>query len=340
MFCYSACKIFAELHFNKFLFVFQAAKKFRQYWSIIFYVISIIMNTLSLLVMTMKHNRHLSTCVIMSVIAVNDNIVLSLNYHRWLVENTAFSIYTDVGCRIIIYIVHVFGSFGAFEIILMTLDKVVAIKLPHKSALLCTAKRAKVVSVVNFFTIAVFYLPNLDFSRSLGKGECARYVKEGWYVTVYSYMSILVSPVVPVAMLFVMNIIIIKTVWKSQKMRYINRTGQDKTKGTEVQLTIMLILVSSLFVILLLPFDIREIYYTIFSKAETPKQYAIFIFVFDVTYELYNVNYGINFYLYFVSGTKFRRDLLNLFGITFRQRRGTTGISISSIEARTESVTI
>ena len=288
--------------------------------------------------MTMKHNRHLSTCVYMSIIAVNDNIVLSVNFHRWVVENTALSIYTDTGCKVIVYLVHVFGSFGAYEIVLMTLDKVIAFKLPHKSALLCTAERAKIPSVINLFTIFVFYLPNIDFTKSLNEGDCARYVKEGWYVTMYSYMSMVVSPVLPVASLFVMNIIIIKTVWKSLRMRYINQTGKDKTKGTEVQLTIMLILVSSLFVILcchtLLPFEIREIYYTVVSKAQTPKQYAIFIFALDVTFELYNVNYGINFYLYFVSGTKFRRDLLHMFGI------GTTKNSTGSIETRIESTTI
>ena len=70
----------------------------------------------------------------MSAIAVNDNIVLSVNFHRWLVENTAFHVHTHLGCKIIIYLVHVFGGFGAFEIVLMTLDKVIAIKMPHKSA--------------------------------------------------------------------------------------------------------------------------------------------------------------------------------------------------------------
>ena len=94
----------------------------------------------------------------------------------------------------------------------------------------------------------------------------------------------------------------------------------------------MLILVSSLFVLLLLPFEIREIYYTIFSKEETPKQYAIFIFVFDVTYELYNVNFGINFYLYFISGTKFRKDLLNILGVESSKDSSTMRNSMRSIE--------
>ena len=166
--------------------------------------------------MTMKHNRNLSTCAYMSIIALNDNVVLTVNFHPWLEENTGFHIPTNSGCKIIIYLVHVVGSTGAFEIVLMTLDKVIAIKMPHKSALLCTAKRAKILSVINLFTMAIFYLPNLDFSRSVGKSECARYVKKAWYVTVYSYISLIVAPVIPVAMLFAMNIIIIRAVWKSQ----------------------------------------------------------------------------------------------------------------------------
>ena len=240
---------------------------------------------MSLLVMTMKHNHHLSTCVYMSIIAVKYNIVLSVNFHRWLVENTAFHVHTHLSCKIIIYLVHVFGGFGAFEIVLMTLDKVIAIKKPHKSVFLCTAKRAKICSVINLFIMVVFYLPNLDFSKSVGKGNCARYVKKAWYITVYSYISLIITPVIPVAMLFATNIIIIKAVWKSQQMPNQNQTGKQDT-NTEMQLTIMLILVSSLFVILLLPFEIREIYYTIFSKGETPKQYAVFTFVFDMNYTI------------------------------------------------------
>ena len=159
------------------LFAFQAGARFRRYWSIMFYIMSIILNIMSFFFMTMKHNRHLSTCVYMSIIAVNDNLALTSNLNDWLVQNTPFSVYGDSYCKILIYLVHVFGGFGAYEIVLMTLDKVIAIKLPHKSALLCTSKRAIIFSVINFFTITIFYLPNADFSKQVGPSRCARYVK-------------------------------------------------------------------------------------------------------------------------------------------------------------------
>ena len=152
---------------------------------------------------------------------------------------------------------------------------------------------------MNFFIMIAFYLPNLYFSKMVGDNACARYIKKSWYVTVYSYISLLLNPVIPVVMLFVMNIVVIRAVWKSQRMRILseNQMGWDKTKSSEIQLTIMLLLVSTVFVVLLLPFEIWAIYYSIFSKSKTPEQYAKFVFMFDVTYELYNLNYGINFYL-------------------------------------------
>ena len=141
--------------------------------------------------------------------------------------------------------------------------------------------------------------------------------KVGMLLCILTYISLLLNPVIPVVMLFVMNIIVIRAVGKSQRIRILNENqmGWDQNKSSEIQLTIMLLLVSTVFVVLLLPFEIWAIYYSIFSKSKTPEQYAKFVFMFDVTYELYNVNYGINFYIYFASGTKFRRDLLTLFHI-------------------------
>ena len=87
------------------LFAFQAGARFRRYWSVMFYIMSIILNIMSFFVMTMKHNRHLSTCVYMSIIAVNDNLALTSNLNVWLVQNTPFSVYGDSYCKILIYLV-------------------------------------------------------------------------------------------------------------------------------------------------------------------------------------------------------------------------------------------
>ncbi len=139
-----------------------------KYWYVLFFVIGFVTNILSLLVMTMKHNRKLSTCVYMGVIAVNDNVYLLLAFHYWFANFIESSHYTTWVCKFKAYSVLVTGTFGGYEIFFMTLDKCIAITMPHKSTSLCTTKRAKIVSVVNLITCIIFYLPILPWTSLVG----------------------------------------------------------------------------------------------------------------------------------------------------------------------------
>ena len=107
-----------------------------------------------------------------------------------------------------------------------------------------------------------------------------------------------------------MNFVIVKTVRNSGKM--FSATGMDMRqkamKTTEIQLTIMLLLVTTLFLILLGPTYFRFIYVA-FVKRDTPLEFAKSMLVFQITAKLYKTNSGINFLLYCISGQKFRNDL-------------------------------
>ena len=45
----------------------------------------------------------------------------------------------------------------------------------------------------------------------------------------------------------------------------------------------------------------------------TPRGFAIFYFIYQVGEKSYYTNYAINFFLYVISGQKFRTDLAKLF---------------------------
>ena len=70
----------------------------------------------------------------------------------------------------------------------------------------------------------------------------------------------------------------------------------------------MLLLITTLFLILLFPTYVRFIY-TAFMSADTPSKLATSMFISELSYKLYVTNSGINFFLYCVSGKKFRSDL-------------------------------
>ena len=62
------------------------------------------------------------------------------------------------------------------------------------------------------------------------------------------------------------------------------------------------------FLILLLTTYIRFIY-AAFVSSDTPSKFATSMLIFEISYKLYVTNSGINFFLYCVSGKKFRNDL-------------------------------
>ena len=79
-------------------------------------------------------------------------------------------------------------------------------------------------------------------------------------------------------------------------------------RSAENQVTIMLLLVTTLFFVLLFPTYFRFIY-LVFAKRDSPIGYAKSILIFQISFKLYATNSGINIFLYCISGQKFRNDL-------------------------------
>ena len=128
----------------------------------------------------------------------------------------------------------------------------------------------------------------------------------------YSWLSFVLNAVIPFTMLIYMNFVVVQSVRQSRKMFRTNDgtttgidTRQKSMKSAENQLTIMLLLVTTLFLILLCPTYFRFIY-LVFAKRDTPFEYAKSMIIFQISGALYITNNGINFFLYCISGQRFR----------------------------------
>ena len=96
----------------------------------------------------------------------------------------------------------------------------------------------------------------------------------------------------------------------------------------------MLLLVTALFLILLCPTYVRFIYLA-FADPGTSLEYANQILIFQITIRLYMTNSAINFFLYCISGKKFRNDLKEILGCFSKsQPLGT----VSSDESRSTEI--
>ena len=200
---------------------FKIATSINMYWFPVLIPLGLVGNTLSFLVMVKPNNRKMSTCIYMAGLSINDNIMMLESLHNWLVSVVKVHAFKPLECR--------FASFWAlfglqnstFQVLTMTVDKYVAIRWPYRAATYSTSKRAKVITIGLFIILLIY-----------------------------------------------MNCTIVKTVGESRKMfeMGVNRSSelysQGGNKGMETrktmksaenQLTVMLLLVTTLFLILLIP---------------------------------------------------------------------------------------
>ena len=319
---------------------YKIASLIDKYWFPILIPIGLVGNTLSFLVMIKPNNRKMSTCIYMAAISVNDNLMMCSFFHYWLVSGVNIHGWTLWECRLSAYL-HIFCLQAAtFQVLSMTLDKYIAIKWPHRAATYSTPRRARFIALGVFAFTLSYNVPQLFVAGLLG-GECVGTILGGTITRVYSYITFSLNGVIPFSMLIYMNYVIVKTVSKSRTLfrgTVTSKTESDLNsiqetdtrqrtmKSAENQLTVMLLLVTLLFSILLIPTYIRFIYLML-VKRDTPMKYATSMLIFQMTFKLYVMNSGVNFFLYCISGRTFRNDLKEILccaGKKFYGMRATT----------------
>ena len=294
---------------------FKIASYINVHWFPILIPIGLIGNTLSFLVMIKPSNRKMSTCIYMLAISINDNLMMLLALHNWLLRMVGYE-WPLVQCKIINWLTASVLQNSRYQVLAMTIDKYVAIKWPHKAATYSTPRKVKFI-LIGIFIFTLFYNVFHIFLSSMVKGKCRANAVGGTIVKVFTWVNFLNNGIIPILMLIYMNYVIVQTIKHSgstSKFKHESDTkmGMDtrqrKMKSAENQVTIMLLLVTTLFIILQIPTYTRYIYMA-FVAQNTPSQFASFILFSYITYALLVTNNGINFFLYCISGQKFRDDL-------------------------------
>ena len=89
--------------------------------------------------------------------------------------------------------------------------------------------------------------------------------------------------------------------------------GHRNTRHPDRQIIKMLLVVTFAFLILMISAYFMVFYTLFLDFRSSPKLYAGFHLSMAVGTRCYHTNFGINLYLYVISGKKFRSDLIGLF---------------------------
>ena len=220
-------------------------------------------------------------------------------------------------------------------------------------------KRTRVTILCVIIFSVLYNSPHMVTSSNQG-WQCLPYGEESVmsekYGTLYYWLSFILHYALPFVLLLSMNCVIIHTIRSSAKFRTKldrvpdnNSEGQGqsqghlpKTKSSENQVYIVLLLVAFGFLILTTPGYLLFLFIMVVDFETSAKVYAGFYLFFNVAQKLHYTNHGINFFLYVMSGQKFRKDLMKLFKVNdFTHKETTSGDTVISTvcDSKTTKVT-
>ena len=215
-----------------------------------------------------------------------------------------------------------FSSFliSAYLLIVMTFERFYSIIRPHKAASFNTLRKARIIIVCIFLFYFTYSIPFLFVGGHNGISCVVNRYASGHHLgEMFHWVTEVFIFIFPSFSLLTMNSVIIHTLRKRSKSNILGSGSQSETEGENIrtkhperQIVTTLLLVTFVFLILNLP--VRALaYYVNFSSGNTPSYYAGLHLFYQVGVKAYYTNHGINFFLYVISGQKFRTDLRNLF---------------------------
>ena len=97
----------------------------------------------------------------MAAISVNDNLMMCMTLHNWLLSVVKIHNWYAWECRFAAFLTMHAVQNSTYQVLAMTADKYIAINWPHKAATLSTPKRAKITVNCIYVFIIVYNVPYL-----------------------------------------------------------------------------------------------------------------------------------------------------------------------------------
>ena len=261
-------------------------------------------------------------------LAVSDMCMLTVGVTFWFLRSLHIDISTfhDASCKLVYFFLYVLGQTSSWFLVSMTTHRAACILWPHKMEKSKSSFRAKAV-VVTIVLLAALENSHILYGFTIvhhsyrGQSDCGFQSEEyqQFFTVTFAWMDSALSSLLPFAFLAVSNGVIMMRV--GQALRDARHT---LAAGTESQLrqrqsktssmNVTLISVSFTFVALTLPICvifIKQFFRTSAFQGDVEEAAKSFL-VETLGTVLWLTNNSINFYIYVLTGSKYRAELLRM----------------------------
>ena len=300
-------------------------------------------NILSIVVLTRKSIKDSTTALYLTFLAASDLCVLYTGLLRqWIRYLFKYDVrnLSEAVCKIHIWLVYSSLDFSAWIIIAFTLERVICVWCPFSAKTKCNRKYAMALLIaILLFLLALnshmlYGLVNKETvdDHDAGIEICVGINKGYWdfFSFVWPWIDLCVFCIIPVSVIVVGNCCILFRVIKSQQktrsrsvpsVNTNQRTSLQRGRANHSSMTAMLLTLNMVFLFTTSPVSIYNIGYTHWMESGTSQDYATLDLWWAIVNMLQYTNNSINFLLYCLSGTRFRREVKRIFCQKPRQGR-------------------
>ncbi|PVD36141.1 hypothetical protein C0Q70_03114 [Pomacea canaliculata] len=223
----------------------------------------------------LKMKPFTSPSIYVAALAISDNLCLIAK--TFLLQLTKEDVNVGpAGCKTLYYMGNVFSIFSNWILVLMTVERFLAIRFPLKIGALCTRRRSMMTLVLLFVCVMALNIiyPVAAKDQINGNDWICIFGKDGG----------------------------------SRK----TASGQAAEKVRQQrQITIMLFVLCVVFVVLTLPNSVFFVYQRYWDYSVSTYETAKYLFVKQIIFLLSDMPHAINFFVYFISTKKFRDRFLD-----------------------------
>lgn len=268
-------------------------------------------NAMTAAVLTRKRFRSRNVSIYLLALAVVDSLFLVSNtmvsYSIKLLGGTDIQGLSDFGCRLAKYVLMSSRAMSAWFVVVLTVQRLLAMSIPHLAQVLSTRRRAYISTAVIIFIVLGLY-SYLFFVLEVREGTRVCHWKGGFQriSTLLNIIDLLFYSLIPAVILATCNSILIYMLFYSEELRK-EATKNSRCCGSGAEsrsVTVVLVLMSVSFIILTLPMTFHQVIHTVGFRPPIP--YALL-------YILNLINHAANFLLYCVSGPTFRSEIRDMF---------------------------
>ena len=292
-----------------------------------------------------------SMSVFFLTLAASDLMLLYVTCFRSWMQITFevnISVQHDALCKLDLFLLYVLGVLSAWTLVAMTAQRAVCVLFPHRANVLCTVGKSKVIVVSMVLFIAVIHthlLYGIRVGKQDGRKACVFHKDyTPFFQEIWSWVDLLMFSLLPWLCLAVSNSLL---VWKlrlslreaklSLGSGQADRINDRKKKAKSISIT--LIAVSTAFLLLTFPMSFYQIinfmFWIIYGTLRTFRSLRVFYYIHQISLPLWYANSCINFYVYCLTGSKFRREAKQILRCMFhgdsdKQGGNTTASTLSS----------